>query len=312
MNTMRTGLLLASMTALFLAVGWLIAGQQGAVIAFLVALAMNGFAYWNSDKMVLRMHNARPIDQNAAPELYRLVADLARRGELPMPKVYLIETSQPNAFATGRSPEHAAVAVTRGLMEACTREELAGVIAHELAHIKHRDTLIMTVTATLAGAIGFLSQFAFFFGMGRDNRNPLGMVGTLLVMILAPLAAMLVQMAISRTREYVADRGGAEICGHPLWLASALRKIEQLASRTVNPSAERNPASAHLFIINPLRMGGVDGLFRTHPATAERVRRLQELAEDGAAGPVGRSGFEASGPWASQPAPARRRGPWGG
>jgi heat shock protein HtpX len=315
MTMMRTALLLAAMTALFLGVGYLIAGQQGAIIAFAIALAMNGFAYWNSDKMVLRMHNARPVDRASAPELHQLVADLARRGELPMPKVYLIETDQPNAFATGRNPANAAVAVTRGLVRTCTREELAGVIAHELAHIRHYDTLLMTVTATLAGAIGFLSQFAFFFGAGRDNRNPLGMIGTLAIMILAPLAAMLVQTAISRTREYAADRGGAAICGHPIWLASALRKIEQVAGGVVNPTAERNPASAHLFIINPLRMGGVDNLFRTHPPTEDRVRRLRELAEVPSDGPTGRQGFGQAGPWASpQPQPARRRGfrgPWG-
>ncbi len=288
MNTFRTGLLIAAMTALFLAVGYLLAGPNGALIAFVLALAMNGFAYWNSDKMVLRMHNARPITQASAPDLYGLVAQLARRAELPMPKVYLIETDQPNAFATGRNPQNSAVAVTRGLLRSCDSEELAGVIAHELAHIKHRDTLIMTITATFAGAIGFLSQFALFFG--RDSRNPLGLIGTLALMILAPLAAMLVQMAISRTREYIADRGGAEICGHPLWLARALQKIEQLAQRTINPQAERNPASAHLFIINPLRMGGVDNLFRTHPATADRVRRLRELA--------GEAGGRGPGPWA--------------
>jgi len=239
--------------------------------------------------MVLRMHNARPVTRDSAPELVGLVEQLARRADLPMPAVYLLETSQPNAFATGRNPENSAVAVTRGLIQSCDSEELAGVIAHELGHIKNRDTLTMTITATLAGAIGFLSQFAFFFGMGRDNRNPLGMVGTLLIMILAPLAAMLVQMAISRTREYAADRLGAEICGHPMWLARALQRIEQLARGIVNPGAERNPASAHLFIVNPLRMGGIDSLFRTHPPTADRVRRLQELATPG--------GSSGGGPW---------------
>lgn len=292
MNFARTALLLAAMTGLFLAIGYLLAGEGGLMIAFLVALAMNGFAYWNSDQMVLRMHNARPISRASAPELFGLVEQLARRAELPMPKVYLIETGQPNAFATGRDPEHAAVAVTRGLLQACDSEELAGVLAHELGHIKHRDTLTMTITATLAGAIGFLSQFAFFFGMGRSSRNnPLGIVGTLLVMILAPLAAMLVQMAISRTREYAADRAGAEFSGHPLWLARALGKIERLAQGTVNQTAERHPASAHLFIVNPLHMGGVDNLFRTHPSTEDRVRRLREMA--GAVGPA--SG--ARGPW---------------
>jgi heat shock protein HtpX len=278
MNMMRTALLLAAMTALFLAVGYLIAGEGGALIAFVIALAMNGWAYWNSDKMVLRMHNARPVTRASAPDLVGLVEQLARRAELPMPAVYVLETDQPNAFATGRNPENSAVAVTRGLIQSCDSEELAGVIAHELAHIKNRDTLIMTITATLAGAIGFLSQFALFFGGGRDNRNPLGIVGVLLIMILAPLAAMLVQMAISRTREYSADRAGAMISGHPLWLARALQRIEQLARGVVNEPAERNPASAHLFIVNPLRMGGIDSLFRTHPPTADRVRRLRELA----------------------------------
>jgi heat shock protein HtpX len=280
------------MTGLFLAIGYLLAGEGGALIAFLIALAMNGFAYWNSDQAVLRMHDARPISRESAPELFGIVEQLARRAGLPMPKVYLVETEQPNAFATGRDPDHAAVAVTRGLLRACDSEELAGVLAHELGHIKHRDTLTMTITATLAGAIGFLSQFAFFFGMGRDQRNnPLGIVGTLLVMILAPLAAMLVQMAISRTREYAADRAGAEFSGHPLWLARALQKIERLASGTVNQTAEQHPASAHLFIVNPLHMGGVDNLFRTHPSTEDRIRRLREMA--GVAGGPG----ESRGPW---------------
>jgi heat shock protein HtpX len=239
--------------------------------------------------MVLRMHNARPVTRASAPELVGLVEQLARRAELPMPAVYVLESNQPNAFATGRNPENSAVAVTRGLIQSCDSEELAGVIAHELAHIKNRDTLIMTITATLAGAIGFLSQFAFFFGGGRDNRNPLGAIGVLLVMILAPLAAMLVQMAISRTREYSADRAGAMICGQPLWLARALQRIEQLARGVVNEPAERNPASAHLFIINPLHMGGIDNLFRTHPPTADRVRRLREL--------TGATAAPAGGPW---------------
>jgi heat shock protein HtpX len=255
----------------------------------LIALAMNGWAYWNSDKAVLRMHNARPVTRASAPELVGLVEQLARRAELPMPAVYVLETDQPNAFATGRNPENSAVAVTRGLIQSCDSEELAGVIAHELGHIKNRDTLTMTITATLAGAIGFLGQFALFFGGGRDNRNPLGAIGTILAMILAPLAAMLVQMAISRTREYSADRAGAEICGHPLWLARALQKIEQLARRIVNPLAERKPATAHMFIVSPLRIGGMDNLFRTHPPTAERVRRLQEMA--------GGTGSARSGPW---------------
>jgi heat shock protein HtpX len=287
MNFVRTGLLLAAMTGLFLAVGYLLAGEGGLLIAFFVALAMNGFAYWNSDKMVLRMHNARQVTREQAPELFGLVEQLVRNANLPMPKLYILETRQPNAFATGRNPENSAVAVTRGLMEACDAEELAGVIAHELAHIRNRDTLTMTITATLAGAIGFLSQFALFFGMGRDNRNPLGLIGTLAIMILAPLAAMLVQMAISRTREYSADRMGAEICGRPVWLARALQKIERLAKGVDNQPAERNPATAHLFIINPLHMGGLSGLFRTHPPTADRVRRLQEMAGVTDRGPWG-------------------------
>jgi heat shock protein HtpX len=289
MNFARTALLLAAMTALFLVVGYLIAGEGGAMIAFLIALAMNGWAYWNSDKAVLRMHNAQPVTRASAPELVGLVEQLAQRANLPMPAVYLLETDQPNAFATGRNPENSAVAVTPGLIQSCDSEELAGVIAHELGHIKNRDTLTMTITATLAGAIGFLGQFAFFFGAGRDNRNPLGAIGTILAMILAPLAAMLVQMAISRTREYSADRAGAEICGHPLWLARALQKIEQLARRIINPAAERKPATAHMFIVNPLRIGGMDNLFRTHPPTEERVRRLQAMAGG---------------------APASGRGPW--
>jgi heat shock protein HtpX len=292
MNYARTALLLAAMTALFLVVGYLLAGEGGALIAFVIALAMNGWAYWNSDKAVLRMHRARPVNRASAPDLVGLVEQLARRADLPTPAVYVLDTNQPNAFATGRNPDNSAVAVTRGLIQSVDPEELAGVLAHELAHIKNRDTLIMTITATLAGAIGFLSQFAFFFGGSQDSRNnPLGLIGTVLVMILAPLAAMLVQMAISRTREYSADRAGAEICGQPLWLARALQKIEQLARGVINEPAERNPASAHLFIVNPLRMGGIDSLFRTHPPTADRVRRLREFAGQVAAP-------QARGPWA--------------
>jgi heat shock protein HtpX len=286
MSLVRTGLLLAAMTALFLAVGYLLAAEAGLVIAFAIALAMNGFAWWNSDKMVLRLHGAREVGRSDAPALYGLVEQLVQRADMPMPKVYVIETEQPNAFATGRNPQNAAVAVTRGLMRACDSEEIAGVMAHELAHIKNRDTLIMTVTATFAGAIGFLSQFALFFGRGGRN-NPLGLIGTIAIMILAPLAAMLVQMAISRTREYAADREGAAICGQPLWLARALQRIEQTAAGVVNPQAERNPATAHMFIVNPLRMGGVDNLFRTHPPTEDRVRRLRELAGAGGRGPWG-------------------------
>lgn len=277
MNYARTALLLAAMTGLFLVVGYLIGGTGGAMIAFIAALAMNGWSYWNSDKAVLRMQGARPVTRNEAPKLVDMVEDLSKKGGLPTPAIYIMDTSQPNAFATGRDPQNAAVAVTRGLMNTCSDEELAGVIAHELAHIKNRDTLIMTLTATIAGAIGFLAQFGMFFGRGRDN--PLGMIGTLLVVFLAPVAAMLVQMAISRTREFSADKEGGEICGHPEWLASALQLIERQARGMTNQRAQENPATAHMFIINPLRSGGVSGLFRTHPPTAERVRRLMQEAK---------------------------------
>ena len=228
---------------------------------------------------MLRMHNAQPVTQASAPELYGMVAELARNADMPMPKVYIIQTDQPNAFATGRNPENAAVAATTGIMRVLTREELAGVMAHELAHIKNRDTLIMTVAATIAGAIGFVSQFAMFFG-GRGDHRPNPIVAILL-MILAPMAAMLVQMAISRTREFAADREGAMICGRPDWLASALQKIEAFAQGRPLPSADDNPATAHLFIINPLSGGGMSGLFRTHPPTEQRIAKLQELARSG-------------------------------
>ncbi|MGI9498591.1 MAG: zinc metalloprotease HtpX [Geminicoccaceae bacterium] len=277
MNYARTALLLAAMTGLFLAIGYLLGGVGGAMIAFVIALAMNGWSYWNSDKAVLRMQDARPVTRAEAPGLVGMVEDLARKGGLPTPAVYIMDTSQPNAFATGRDPVNAAVAVTRGLMNTCSEEELAGVIAHELAHIKNRDTLIMTITATIAGAIGFLTQFGLLFGRGRDN--PLGMIGTLLVVFLAPVAAMLVQMAISRTREFSADKEGAEICGHPEWLASALELIERQGRGMTNARAQENPATAHLFIINPLRSGGLSGLFRTHPPTTERIRRLKSMSK---------------------------------
>jgi|DewCreStandDraft_4_1066084.scaffolds.fasta_scaffold00417_82 heat shock protein HtpX len=287
MNLVKTGLLLAAMTALFLAAGFLIGGESGLSIAFLFALGMNAFAWWNSDKMVLRLHDAQAVSRATAPELWDLVAELARRADLPMPALYVIHSDQPNAFATGRDPQHSAVAVTTGILETLPPEELAGVIAHELAHIKNRDTLIMTVAATIAGAIGMLANFGFLFAGSRDseNRHPLGAVGALLVMILAPLAATLVQLAISRTREYAADRLGAEICGQPLWLARALQRIEALAEGRIMPSAEHNPATAHLFIVNPLRMGGVDNLFRTHPPTESRVAALLELAREMGSGP---------------------------
>ncbi|HSO42617.1 MAG: zinc metalloprotease HtpX [Rhodospirillales bacterium] len=286
MSTVRTAILLAGLTALFMAVGYFIGGQNGMLIALAIAIAMNAFSYWNSDKMVLRMYGAQQVDAHSAPELVGLVEQLAARAQLPMPKVFVIDSAQPNAFATGRNPQNAAVAVTTGLVGQLSHQELAGVLAHELAHVKNRDTLIMTVTATLAGALGMLANFGLFFGNNRDN--PLGAVGSILMVILAPLAAMLVQFAISRTREYGADRAGAEICGHPQWLASALQKIQARAQRIDNIQAERNPATAHLFIINPLHGGSMDSLFSTHPSTENRVRALREMAaRTGQAGPWG-------------------------
>lgn len=276
MNMTKTAILLAAMTALFMGIGFMIGGEAGAAIAFLIAAGMNVFAYWNSDKMVLRMHGAREVTERDAPNYVRLVQRLAENAKLPMPRTYIIETAQPNAFATGRNPENAAVAATTGLLNMLTPEELAGVMAHELAHIKNRDTLTMTVTATLAGAISMLANFAFFFGNNRNNAG--GLIGTLAIMILAPMAAALVQMAISRTREYSADQLGAEICGRPMWLASALQRIESGASRIDNDAAERNPATAHMFIINPLHAHKRDSLFSTHPATTNRVAKLKAMA----------------------------------
>jgi heat shock protein HtpX len=291
MNYLRTAILLAGMTALFLAIGFLLGGQTGMMIALLFALGTNLFAYWNSDKMVLSMYGAHEVDESSAPQFYAIVRQLADRAGLPMPRVYIIESDQPNAFATGRNPEHAAVCASTGLLRMLTHEEIAGVMAHELTHVKNRDILTMTITATIAGAISMLANFAFFFGgmfggAGNDNRNnPLGIVGTLLVAILAPIAAMLVQMAISRTREYAADRGGAEICGHPLWLASALEKLDNAAHAIPNPAADANPATAHLFIVNPLSGRSLGNLFATHPSMEDRIRRLREMA--GVAGPWG-------------------------
>jgi heat shock protein HtpX len=309
MNYFKTAILLAGLTALFMGVGYLIGGQSGALLALLVAGGMNLFAYWNSDKMVLSMNGAQEVDARTAPDLYNMVAELAARAELPMPRVYLMDNPQPNAFATGRNPQNAAVAVTTGLLERLTREEVAGVVAHELAHIKNYDTLTMTITATIAGAISMLAQFGMFFGGSRENNNGLGMIGTLVMVILAPLAAMIVQMAISRTREYSADRLGAQICGQPMWLASALAKISNAAHAIPNDAAERNPATAHMFIINPLSGERMDNLFSTHPATENRIAALEQLARE-----MGHGGFRggyaasapASGPWGS----GRRGGPW--
>lgn len=277
-GNLRTFLLMAAMTALLMGMGWLIGGQGGAILALLVAGAGNVWAWWNSDKAVLRQHGAMPVTEAQAPELVGLVRQLASRAGLPMPAVYVLATDQPNAFATGRDPQHAAVAVTQGLLRILNRDELAGVIAHELAHIRHRDTLTMTVTATMAGAIAMLGNMMLFMG-NRERQG--GALGALVAMILAPLAATLVQLAISRSREYVADRSGAEICGNPMALASALAKIANAAGRTVNIPAERNPASAALFIINPLGALRMDRLFATHPSTQERIDLLAQMQPSG-------------------------------
>ena len=292
MNYVRTAMLLAAMTALFMVVGYAIGGQSGMMIAFFMALAGNAFAYWNSDKMVLRMYGARQVTSHQGPELYRMVEQLAQRANLPMPRLYVIANPQPNAFATGRNPQNAAVAVTTGLLEQLSTEEVAAVVAHELAHIRNRDTLIMTMTATLAGAISGLANMAMWFGAGRRD-NGIGPLATIVMIILAPIAAMLVQMAISRTREYAADRAGAEICGNPMWLAAALDRISNAAHHIENRPAERNPATAHMFIINPLMGMRMDNLFSTHPSTANRIRALEQLH-------------------AETSPPAASRGPWGG
>ncbi|MCK8782852.1 zinc metalloprotease HtpX [Roseomonas sp. NAR14] len=316
---LRTAILLAGMTALFVGVGYLMGGRQGMVIAFLVACATNAWAYWNSDRVVLSMHNAEPISPESAPRLYHMVAALAQRAGLPMPALYVIHEDQPNAFATGRNPENAAVAVNTGLLDRMSEEEVAGVVAHELAHIRHRDTLIMTVTATLAGAIGMLAQFGFLFG-GRDEdgrRSPFGPIGAILMIVLAPIAAMLVQTAISRSREYEADRLGGEICGNPLWLAGALGKLEQFKHGIVNPTAEAHPASAHMFIINPLSGLRFDNLFSTHPPTESRIAALRQQAQASGRGGgygSGRPSYPATpspgSPWGRAPG-GPRRGPWG-
>lgn len=280
MGAMKTFMLLAAMTAIFMAVGFLVGGTMGATIAFVIAAGLNFFSYWNADKIVLRMQGARQVtEEDRSPIIRTFVQDtkaLADSAGMPEPKIYIIDTQQPNAFATGRNPQNAAVAATTGLLSLLTREETAGVMAHELAHVQNRDTLTMTVTATLAGAIGMLANFALFF----TNRERGGMLTGLAIMIIAPLAAGLVQMAISRSREYEADRRGAEICGQPLWLASALAKIERGARSTLNKRAEANPAMAHVYIINPLAGRKGDSLFSTHPATANRIEALRRMAQD--------------------------------
>jgi len=276
-NWMKTGLLMAAIVALFGAVGAALGGAQGMLLALLIGGAMNLFAYWNSDQIVLRMYNAREVDARSEPRFHRMVAELAQRAELPMPRVYIIDEAQPNAFATGRDPEHAAVAATTGIMQILSERELRGVMAHELAHVKHRDTLISTLSATVAGAISMIANFGLFFTGGRDENRPNPVVA-IAVMILAPLAAMLIQMAISRAREFGADAGGAEISGDPEALASALQKIEAYARGTPLDAAEQHPETAQMMIINPLSGDGMAGLFRTHPATEDRVARLLAMA----------------------------------
>jgi heat shock protein HtpX len=273
MNTAKTAILMTGLTALLVGVGSMLGGGTGALIALGAAVVMNFSSYWFSDKIVLRMYRAEEATEQDAPELYSVVRELAGRAGLPMPKVYVIPSDAPNAFATGRNPNHAAVAATSGIVRLLSREELAGVMAHELAHVRNRDILIGTLAATIAGAISLLAQFAFFFGGGRDENRG-GIFGLLVMLIVAPMAAMLIQMAVSRSREYQADQTGAEICGNPLWLASALRKLE-MASRRVPMDA--TPATAHMFIVNPLRGGGMTKLFSTHPPMKDRVERLEQM-----------------------------------
>lgn len=328
MNFFRTMLLLAALTALFMAIGYAIGRGPGMTIAFVIAAATNLFAYWNSDKMVLSQQGAEEVSEAQAPELYAIVRQLAANAQLPMPRVYIIQTDQPNAFATGRNPQHAAIAASSGLLRLMSKEEVSGVLGHELAHVKNRDTLTMTVAATIAGAISMIANFGLFFGGRRDNGGG-GVFTTLLAIVVAPIAAALIQMALSRSREYAADHDGALISGHPLWLASALKKIEGAAKQIPNEQAEEHPASAPLYIINPLTRGGMDNLFSTHPNTANRIAALEAQAREmGEMGKMqGPSGggidapppFEGSiepgepGPWGGEPQGGRPpgRGPWG-
>ncbi len=305
MNLFKTGILMAGMTALFMALGFFMGRETGMFLALGAAVVMNLFSYWNADKMVLRMNGARQVSETEAPDFHRMIARLAQNANLPMPKVYIVENPQPNAFATGRNPENAAVAATTGLLQRLSPDEVEGVMAHELAHIKNRDTMIMAFTATIAGAISMLANFGFLFG-SRDNRNnPLGPIGSIAMIILAPMAAMIVQMAISRTREYSADRGGAEISGKPLALASALNRISEAAHVIPNEAAERNPAMAHMFIINPLSGLRADALFSTHPNTQNRIAALEGMAQEMGSNPAHTGA--ATGPWSNAP----KSGPWG-
>jgi heat shock protein HtpX len=300
MNYMRTAVLLAGLTGLFMAVGYLIGGGSGALIALIIAAVTNLFSYWNADKLVLSMHDAQEVDDSSAPELVAIVRELAQHAGIPMPRVYVMDSAQPNAFAVGRNPKHAAVCATTGLINTLSRDEIAGVIGHELAHVRNHDTLTMTITATIAGAISMLAQFGMFFRGG--GRNNLGIVGSMLMLILAPLAAMIVQMAISRTREYAADNLGARISGRPDALASALAKISRVAEAVPNDTAETHPTTAPLFIINPLSGRWMDNLFSTHPSTANRVAALDKLSREMELG-----GFSAAAPAGH----TRSHGPWG-
>lgn len=285
MSYLRTAILLAALTALFMGVGYLVGGQAGMLIALLVAGGMNLFAYWNSDKMVLRMFGAHEVDARSAPELYDMVRQLAANAGLPMPKVYIMDNPQPNAFATGRNPAHAAVAVTYGIRRILNKRELAGVLGHELSHVKNRDILVSTIAATLAGAISYLAymaQWAAIFGGSRDREEGGNSIfGLLFMMIVAPLAAMLIQMAVSRSREYMADASGAKVTGDPLALASALRKLHMGAQNIpLQVSDATANSTAHMFIVNPLTGGGLASLFSTHPAMEERIVRLEAMAKD--------------------------------
>ena len=275
-NWFKTGLLMAAIMALFGMVGAVLGGAQGMLLALMFGLGVNLWAYWFSDTMVLKLYRAQEVDATSAPQLYNTVGELAARAGLPMPKVYLIDEAQPNAFATGRNPEHAAVAATTGILQLLSARELRAVLAHELSHVRHRDILTSTITASIAGAISTLANFGMFFGgRNNDNRNPLV---ALVVLILAPIAAVLIQLAISRGREYEADRGGAELSGDPRALADALAKIDRYAKGLPLETAEAHPATAHMMIINPLSGGGLAGLFSTHPPTEERVHRLLAMA----------------------------------